>query len=122
MKKYLITIALVSVGFMVNAKPYSIIDNRHTADGCDYYDITVWDDNGTPDDRSDDVEMGSGTINDCDGVHVDEPTEGAMALVIDFYEVKDGCFGYVIKIVDNQGNELLTDSMASDNCYDVLVN
>ena len=84
MKTLFITF-LSLAGLLIVAKPYSMINNQHTAEGCTYYDVAVWDDNGTPGDRTDDFLLAEGTLNDCTDKPAAPPasgnTEGVEALL-----------------------------------------
>ncbi|MDZ7848674.1 MAG: hypothetical protein U5L96_19130 [Owenweeksia sp.] len=50
------------------AKPYAKIEDSHDSEGCTYYDVVIYDDNGTADTETDDYRLSGGTINDCDRV------------------------------------------------------
>tara|TARA_B100000378_G_C17745339_1_gene307551 strand:- start:18 stop:377 length:360 start_codon:yes stop_codon:yes gene_type:complete len=88
------------------AKEYSIIANEHTYEGCNYYDVEIWSDNGTPDDRSDDIKMGSGTINDCDRGVADpggDPNGDLTPIIREKVQLEDNCFNYLICLLDQKG-------------------
>jgi len=123
MKTKISLLITLATGIILSAKPYALIDKEFTKDGCDYFVVSVWDDGGTPFDRSDDIKMGTSTFNDCvDGVVHDEPVGELTASVVDHFQMEGDCYGYVVKISDSQGNEILTDAMDSDNCLDILGN
>lgn len=114
--KYLITtIFLLGISASCFAGTYVIIDNQHTHQGCDYYDVTIYDDNGTPGDRSDDIELGSGTINSCDRSVPGDPNDDT-ALVTGSYSPEPGCTFYEVEIVNHLKQTVTVGIAASGGC------
>lgn len=53
-KPFMLLLFTLALSTAISAANYPILNDTHTRYGCTYYDITIWDDNGTPEDRSDD--------------------------------------------------------------------
>jgi hypothetical protein len=101
----------------IKAAPIAKIENRHTFEGCDYYDIVIYDDNGTPDDPSDDTRLGGGTIKDCDRVHTGSPTNGINTNIRDTYvDPNLGCLVYIVELENSGTGESINGVIGSDDC------
>lgn len=104
--KDLLTIVFVLAGTAMFAAPYTVINEHFTHDGCRYWRVTVWDDNGTPHDTSDDIQMAKGTLNDCDDQPGNgDPNNGPIHTVVaDTYTMQNDlgqdCTFYVVRILD----------------------
>lgn len=94
----------------LQAEPYSRITDRYTAQGCVHYEVTVWDDMNTPDDPSDDIELGSNVIRDCDRGEVDGSVDDDKSKVTKVY-YQDQCAYYRVKITNYQGVKLTSGSV-----------
>ena len=110
-------LAFVFTAFITSlaiAGQYSLIDKQHTADGCTLYDVSVWDDNGTPDDHSDDHRVAQGTINDC----LDKPSmippsgdnKGVDAIIEKRKPIdRPPGIAYTVSIINKDGEAVATD-------------
>lgn len=110
-------LAFVFTAFITSlaiAGQYSLIDKQHTVDGCTYYDVSVWDDNGTPGDHSDDHRVAQGTINDCTDIPGMVPPSGdnkGVGAIIDERNPIDEppCIAYTVSVINQYGEAVATD-------------
>lgn len=106
--KSILSFILVFTSIIAFAKPYSIINSHFTQEGCRYWRVTVWDDNGTPHDPSDDLKVANATLNDCDdqpGTLGGSPNNDPIhTIVADHYtslnNIGEECTFYLIRILD----------------------
>jgi hypothetical protein len=107
--KTLFTIIAVSAALVATAEPYSVINDDYHANGCHHWRVTIWDDAGTPHDHSDDIEITTSTLIDCqDQPENADPGDGShsapyTALLTDYEdrEFTNGISGtgYTVKIM-----------------------
>lgn len=119
--KAFFTIAAIFTTWMATAAPYTVINDDFVHEGCHYWKITIWDDAGTPQDHSDDIEITSDTMNDCDhqpGTDDpgDDPSEEPFTAVItevDDMEFTNGISGtgYTVKILASDQTVLAEDKI-----------
>lgn len=112
--KFQITFVLISLVFICSAEPYAKIEDQHTDEGCTYYDVVIYDDNGTDDD-ADDTRIGGGTIRDCDRVHGDSPSVNPVIINIQM-DPDTGCRYYLVEIGTAGGDVIGTGGAAEDGC------
>lgn len=112
MKSILFTFGMILLCFASQARYYSMITSSHTHNGCEYFNVTVFDDNGTPGNTSDDIRMGSGTISDCE-VHqmIEDPTSN----VLETAEAPGTppCLIFSIEIYNGDGSTIATGVVGS---------
>ncbi len=116
---------LLGLASSFQAAPYALINDHWERHGCHYWKVTIWDDNGTPHDTSDDSKIVTDTMNDCDDPPINRKKNARIsedsfnAIVSQSYSAVnsrgDSCQFYKVELKD--GQELnLVQKLIVGNC------
>ncbi|MEQ9262147.1 MAG: hypothetical protein RLP14_03200 [Owenweeksia sp.] len=124
--KPLVILFCALVATAISAKPYAIIDESFTRNGCEFFRVTVWED-GNDADPGNDIKMGSNWISTCPpnlsipGGEV-EPTTTPVPEVFSQSVDPDNpdCVIFTVKVREGEGAEapvVAKGSVSTEQCH-----